>query len=412
MKAIITLLTLLWSVLAFSQSLDELYLMAAKNRPEIQAAYADFEAEVERVSVVTGFPNPNLSMGYFISPIETRVGPQLFRASLSQRIPWWGEIRSSENAQKAKAEVAFQKYIVALNDLYIEVSEAYATYFEWENKYSNARIEKELRIQSLELKKQQYAQGNATLSEIARAEMALDDIIRITQQYEQQLDEVQALLSTVIPHISEMPKQLEIYIPDSLPITLDTTENPFTIVYDKKANVLDKQKSVIQKKRTPKLSVGLDYMMIGNSNLAGSDAGRDAFMPMIGISLPIFNSNIAGDLNALEKEKEALLLRKNEALIQSRLDRIEVATAFNNRLIDIAFFEKQIQKTDLLLELVTNEYKVGKATYSEVIELQQQRLRYSDALIQSRASAFRLWAQFRVLSGQLEVAKLDSPQSK
>jgi len=55
---------------------------------------------------------------------------------------------------------------------------------------------------------------------------------------------------------------------------------------------------------------------------------------------------------------------------------------------------------------------VGKATYSEVIELQQQRLRYSDALIQSRASAFRLWAQFRVLSGQLEVAKLDSPQSK
>lgn len=412
MKAIITLLTLLWSVLAFSQSLDELYLMAAKNRPEIQAAYADFEAEVERVAAVTGFPNPNLSMGYFISPIETRVGPQLFRASLSQRIPWWGEIRSSENAQKAKAEVAFQKYIVALNELYIEVSEAYATYFEWENKYSNARIEKELRIQSLELKQQQYAQGNATLSAITRAEMALDDIIRITQQYEQQLDEVHALLSTVIPHITEMPKQLEINIPDSLPIELDTTSTPFTIVYDKKANVLDKQKSVIQKKRTPKLSVGLDYMVIGNSNLPASDAGRDAFMPMIGISLPIFNSNIVGELNALQKEKEALLLRKNEALIQSRLDRIEVASAFNNQLIDIAFFEKQIQKTDLLLELVTNEYKLGKASYSEVIELQQQRLRYSDALIHSRASAFRLWAQFRVLSGQLDVAKLDSPQWK
>ena len=412
MKAILTLIIVAYTSLVASQSIDDLFAIAVQNRPEIKAAYADFEAEVERIAAVSGFPNPSLSMGYFISPIETRVGPQIFRASLSQRIPWWGEIKASENVQKAKAEVAYQQYIVALNELYMEVYSAYARYLEWEQKYNNAVEEQELRMQSLDLKRQQYAQGEATLSDITRAEMALDDIKRITAQYSERKNEFKALMSKVIPNAPEKLYQSNINLPDSLPVEQDTIENAFTAVYDKKDEVLNKQKSMIQKKKVPKLNVGIDYMLIGDNNLPASDAGRDAWMPMVGFSLPLFNNDVNSELRSLEKERQALHWRKDEALAQARLVRIEIATAYNNRMKDIAFFTGQENKTDMLIELVINEYKIGNASYAEVIELQQQRLQYSDAKIEATANAILLMAQYRVYSGQLETREFLSTQPK
>jgi outer membrane protein TolC len=410
MKQVISFIIIISASLANAQTMDELFISAAKNRPEIRAVYHEFEAEIERIAAVTGFPNPNLSMGYFLSPIETRVGPQRFRVSLSQRIPWWGELKASERVQKAKAEVAYQRYLWAINQLYIELVTSYSKYYEWEKTYLNTLSEQDLRRQSLELKRQQYTEGKASLSDITRAEMALEDIVRLTQKMKDEFDVIILEIQTVIGDSIEPKLPNSLNLPDSLSIPSKKAQNAFTEVFQKQNQAITQRMSLTQKKRIPQLNLGIDYMAIENTNLPTTEAGKDALMPMIGISLPIFNQNVTAELNALEKESQVNSLRENEAIAQSNLVVLETVTSYNNKMKDITFYALQLEKTDLLLELLNNEYRVGEATYFEIIELQQQRLSYSNAMAKAEADAFMLYARYLVYTGELQTDHIAANQ--
>ena len=406
MKQILILIIFAWSGWITAQNVDDLFVAAAKNRPEIRAIYHEFEAEVERVAAVSGFPDPNLSMGYFLSPIETRVGPQRFRASLSQRIPWWGELRTVENVQKAKAEVAYQRYLWALHQLYIEVVESYSRYYEWQKIYSNTLAEQELRSQSLDLKRQQYIEGKASLTDITRAEMALDDVNRLTEKMKDQFDAVVLQIQTVVGDRIDLSLPQNLSLLDSLSVPTAQAKNAYTEVFQKQNEAISERVARTKKRRIPQLNLGIDYMAIENTNLPTPEAGKDALMPMVGISLPIFTRDIAAELNALEKENQAILLHKSEAVAQSDLEILETVTNYNNTMKDITFYSLQLDKIDLLLELVTNEYRVGEATYFEIIDLQQQRLSYSNALAKAEAEAFRLYARYLVYTGKLQTERI------
>ena len=77
-----------FSTLTNAQSLDDYFKLAAENNPGLQAKYKSFEAAMQKVTQVSSLPDPNLSFGYFVSPVETRVGPQRARFSLTQMFPW------------------------------------------------------------------------------------------------------------------------------------------------------------------------------------------------------------------------------------------------------------------------------------------------------------------------------------
>ena len=70
------LLLILAAHTAMNQSLDDYLEVALQNNPDLKAAYFSFEAQLEKVEQVKFLTNPTLGFGYFISPIETRLGSQ------------------------------------------------------------------------------------------------------------------------------------------------------------------------------------------------------------------------------------------------------------------------------------------------------------------------------------------------
>ena len=90
MRKLIIIFILFFAYNAKGQSLNDYYTIAAENNPELKAKYKEFEAAMQKIPQVSSLPDPNLSMGYFISPVETRLGPQNVRLSLSQMFPWFG----------------------------------------------------------------------------------------------------------------------------------------------------------------------------------------------------------------------------------------------------------------------------------------------------------------------------------
>src|SRR6056297_4252318 len=94
---------------------------AAENNPGVKAAYHEYYAALEKVPQVSALPDPKLSFGYFISPVETRLGPQQMKFSVSQMFPWFGTLKKKEEAYAEKAKVKYQQFLGVKNKVYKKV---------------------------------------------------------------------------------------------------------------------------------------------------------------------------------------------------------------------------------------------------------------------------------------------------
>ena len=62
--------------ISIAQSLDDYLVEGAENNPGLKSSYFNFEAAMQKTAQVKALPDLALSFGYFVSPVETRVGPQ------------------------------------------------------------------------------------------------------------------------------------------------------------------------------------------------------------------------------------------------------------------------------------------------------------------------------------------------
>ena len=130
MKRIFTILILFTSMGSFAQTLEEYFKVAADNNPGLLSQYKEFEAALQKVPQVSTLPDPSLSVSAFGQMVETRVGPQMARFSLSQMFPWFGTLKAQGDAATLMAEAKYQSFLEAQNKLYYDVSAAYFPLYE------------------------------------------------------------------------------------------------------------------------------------------------------------------------------------------------------------------------------------------------------------------------------------------
>jgi hypothetical protein len=87
-KIILLSVFLISSIIGMAQetkeSLDTYLKIAAENNPGLKAKFSDYMAAMEKVPQVGTLPDPQFAFGYFINPVETRLGPQKATLGLKQ----------------------------------------------------------------------------------------------------------------------------------------------------------------------------------------------------------------------------------------------------------------------------------------------------------------------------------------
>lgn len=162
---------LIFHVTGFSQTLEDYFVIAAENNPGLKGKYKAFEAALEKIPQAQSLNDPNLSFGYFISPVETRLGPQRMRFSLTQMFPWFGTLKMQGDVATVLAEVKHQEFLDAKNSLYNEVS---AIYYPLLEVLELIEIEKE-NLQILETYKSiatsTYENGKGSMTDLLRVDI-------------------------------------------------------------------------------------------------------------------------------------------------------------------------------------------------------------------------------------------------
>ncbi|NLO02728.1 MAG: TolC family protein, partial [Bacteroidales bacterium] len=121
----IIILILAAGVVSFAQSPEDYFQTAAENNPGLLAKYKEYEAALQKIPQVSSLSDPAFSFGYFISPAETRSGPQRAKFSLVQMFPWFGTLKSQGDVAALRAEAKFQNFLDARNKLWFQVASVY-----------------------------------------------------------------------------------------------------------------------------------------------------------------------------------------------------------------------------------------------------------------------------------------------
>lgn len=378
----ILIATLLFSSLNFAQTLDDYFKIAAENNPGLQAMHKEYEAALQKVPQVSTLPDPTFSLGYFISPVETRVGPQQAKFSLTQMFPWFGTLKAQGNVAALMAEAKFQNFIDARNRLYFQVASAYYPLYELKD---FVRIEQE-NISILESYKtiatQKFKNGTGTMVDVLRVDIMLKD----AQTNLSILRDKEKPLLTTLNKLLNRSENEPVQISDTLKsvILLDNYRKDSLIVANPKLKALDLKlqasqaaEIVAQKQGLPKLGIGLDYVLVGErTDISMPDNGKNVLMPMVSISIPIFRAKYNASVKESQLMQESYTLQKQEVTNTLFSEYEMVLFQVQQQLQLISLYQQQIQTSQQSLNLLFTSYGNSGKEFEEALRMQQQLLKY------------------------------------
>lgn len=399
-------LCLLAATAVFAQAPDEYFKIAAENNPGLKASYKEFEAAMQKIPQVNSLPEPSFSFGYFISPVETRLGPQRARFSLNQMFPWFGTLKARGDAAALQAEARYQAFLDVRNNLYFQVTAAWYPLYELN---LLRQIEQE-NIEILESYKniatQNFENGNSPMVDVLRVDIILKEAMtRLVVLNDREM----ALLS-VFNNLLDRDEETPVVVPDSLQVEAlefslinDTlfADNPRINELELRAQASEINREVARKQGLPNLGVGIDYVIVGEpGGMSAAKSGRDALMPMVSVSIPLFRKKYkAAQEEALLMQESYLLQKENTLnLLSSEFERTLFTIRQQKELLKL--YNQQILTTNQSLNLLFRSYSNSGNDFEEVLRMQQQLLQYEREKASAQKELLTAQAKINYLTAQ------------
>ncbi|MEP1085834.1 TolC family protein [Algoriphagus sp.] len=399
------LLLLGMSFSASSQSLEDYFRIGAENNPGLQAKYKAFEAAMEKIPQVGSLQDPNLSFGYFISPVETRVGPQNARFSLTQMFPWFGTLRAQEDVASFMAEAKYQEFLDAKNQLYSQLATVYYPLVEIHELIELERENLEILETYYSLAKSKFENGQGSLADALRVEIMIQaaktNIEVLQMKIKGSNSWFNSLLSRSHDSPVEISEMLQITDADRQISTDSIQANPMLGSIDLKIQASEASVRVAQKQGMPKLGAGVDYVLVGErTDMDIPDNGKNVLMPMVTMSLPIFRGKYKGAQKEAELMQESYQLEKDELnnKLYGSYYRFSSDMEIQENLISL--YSKQVQTSEQTLELLYSAYSNSGNDFEEVLRVQQQLLEYQKMKLKATVAYQTSLAQINYITAK------------
>ena len=386
------LLFILFGVLSFNlsnaQQLEILIEEGLASNPEIQIFELKYQVAQEKVNEANTLPNTQIGIGYFVSEPETRTGAQRFKISAQQMLPSFGSITARENYKNSLADAVYEDVAIAKRKLVASISQSYYNLYALKGKQTVLdenivllEAYEELALTSVEV-------GKASAVDVLRLQMRQNELEQLKQVLEQDYLAEQTVLNKVL----NREKSIEVSVDNELTMPsenlLINTESlvlhPELLKYDKLYESIEKSELLNQKEGNPMFGFGLDYIAVSERpNMNFSDNGKDIVMPMVSVSIPIFN-------NAYKSKTKQNELQQNEinAQKQDKLNRLETVLdkAVKNSNSARISYQTQVknlkQAKDAETILVKN-YETGTIDFNDVLDIQELQLKFQINQIES-----------------------------
>ncbi len=380
----IILLLVAWiSCKAAAQDYLDAYLeTAANNSAELKSKYNQYLAALEDVPQVRAVPDPSVAFGYFIRPVETRMGPQEFKFSASQMFPWFGTLGARADAATRMAEAKYEAFEEAKSSLFNEIRAAYYNLYFTKQAIRITRENLDILNTFRNLVLIKVEAGLVSAVDEYRLEIEIGDLENQLALLRDNLDfqttGFNNLLNNQTEESVELPQILPITVlPEDKSTVFDSVRsgNHRLLSLDHQIESLKYSQEAARKSGLPGFSVGFEYMVTGKGE--NNLAGKDAFVfPTIGISIPLYREKYRAIVNEAVYMETA---RQEEKTDKTNLLETLFEGAWRNlrdaaRRLDLNREQSDLAKKTVVLLQV--DYATNNANFEEVLRMERQVLKY------------------------------------
>ncbi|CAL67897.1 TolC family protein [Christiangramia forsetii] len=391
-KLILIIFILAGTGFIHAQQLQTYQNQALDNNPQIQSLQQNVAIAEERINEVNSIPDTEFGAGYFISEPETRTGAQKMRVSVRQMIPWFGTIQSRMDYAGSMVDIEEVDLEIAQRQLKLEVSQLYFDIYEIEEKIEVLQqnidlleVYRTMALNSVEV-------GKASAVEVLRLKMRQNDLLEKKENFQLQKEAKQTQFNNLL----NVDDNTQINVQDTLVIPLKESENmnltlhPELQLYDRFAESIENSELVNKQEAAPKLGFGLDYIGVQErTDMNIPDNGKDIIMPMLSVSVPIFNKKYRSVSRQNELRQDQISSDRTSALneLESRL-----RSALNERASSRIKFEVQTDNLSQARdaeELLLKQYETGTIDFDDVLDIQEIQLQVQMNLVEAVSTWFK-----------------------
>lgn len=395
-----------------SGNLGEYLAFALANSPETRAAFERWRAARFSISRAGKLPEPNITFGYFLRSVETKVGPQRYKLGVSQAFPWPGKLSAGQDAARERAKAA--ALVVDANILAIrqDVAELYWTLWLIGEEH-RLKGEHDAVLESLAgAVRGRLQTGAASLADLNLVDLNMARHHDHRGHHAEGAKRASAKLRAVIGAPSSPEVLLATEAPaHGSPRTSDEAllalvqRHP---VIERFSHLATSEEHLARSRgaeRYPRFRVGLDLIGTGESGVVGTaDDGKDALVVSAGISVPLWAgtySDTVSEVRAKGRAHEAMAeaaLRRAEGILGQALSNVRNAER------RIQLYERTlVPQAEATFQAVLGSYQSGRSALATVIIAQRDLIDLQIEHAGARADHAKFWASLEFITGtQLE----------
>jgi outer membrane protein TolC len=162
------------------------------------------------------------------------------------------------------------------------------------------------------------------------------------------------------------------------------TLNPELLKYDQLYESVVQSELLNQKENAPSLGFGLDYVTVSERpDMSFSDNGKDIVMPMVTLSIPIFNNKFKSVTKQNQLRQQEIELQKQERLNVLENTFAKALSQRNEARIAYTIQAKNLDQAKDAEEILIKNYETGTIDFNDVLDIQELQLKFQLNQIQS-----------------------------
>lgn len=371
---------------ASSQSLQKLTEFALANNPEIQKFELQYGIASEKVNEVNSLPNTEFNLGVMAIKPEMEMPMERFRVSVMQMLPWFGTITARENYATSMADAQYIEITIAKRKLTLSVSQFYYQLYEIKAKQdvldkniALLQSYEQLALTSLEV-------GKASAVDVLRLQIRQNELQQEKDILIQQYKGIQAALNSLMnrdyDEAVSVVSSMGIPEDDSFNGYESLEVNPELFKFDKLYQSVEQSELLNQKESAPMLGFGVEYISQDNSPMITSSY-KDMVMPMLSVSIPIFNKKYSSQTKQNELRKQEIQSQKEQRLNMLKSELSKAISQRNQSRIKFVTQEKNLKQAKDAENILIKNYETGTIDFNDVLDIQELQLKFQKNQIEA-----------------------------
>ena len=344
---------------------------AMLHQPRVEAAYYDWAASVQRITVERSLPDPQLTFESDIAEMVMTVMP-----GLMQEFPGPGKLKAAANVASAESQAKYFAFENSVLQTAFNFKQSYYPLWFLDEKIRINRRMLGLLGELEQIARAQNEVGKVTLQDVYRAQIEQD---KLTTEIENLEDSRSPLMAQFKGALGLRYEESDPPFPAqfaSTPLDLGGDDllasafarNPRLKMMEADVQMAGAVIAKARKSKVPDFSLGL---------MADVKANPTMFRPLAGMTLPIWRDKIASEIAAAQANKRAAEARLNAEQIMVAVDFAMKSYEYREVTRTLELLRNQlVPKARQSLEIARAGYLAGQIDFFNLIDAERMLLNF------------------------------------